>query len=252
MSDKVETRERDFEIQELPEDDHINWDQPPPYDAVLHGSSGNISATITDDGRLDVCVKTKTASSDLLPPILPDNSTPYAIVGSRGDVQPFIALGQELKASGHRIRIATHKNFKDFVKSSKTRILPYRRRSRWSYGRIPFVADAIIANPPSFAHIHCAQLLSMPLHLMFTIPWSPTRAFPHPLANIQNGDADPRTANYLSYVLVDMMTWQDLSDVINLWRKKALNLEAVSAMAALIPKPVNWPSYIVNLSGPVL
>jgi sterol 3beta-glucosyltransferase len=72
----------------------------------------------------------------------------------------------------------------------------------------PFVADAIIANPPSFAHVHCAQALSVPLHLMFTMPWSPTRVFPHPLANMQGGNADPRTANYLSYGLVDMMTWQ--------------------------------------------
>ncbi|TGO57465.1 hypothetical protein BCON_0065g00250 [Botryotinia convoluta] len=189
MSDKVKTQEGDFEIQELSEDDHINWDQPPPYDAVLHGSSGNISATMLN-GCWESC-------------IMPDATT-----------------------------------------------------------GIPFVADAIIANPPSFAHIHCAQALSIPLHLMFTMPWSPTRAFPHPLANIQNGDADPRTANYLSYGLVDMMTWQGLSDVISLWRKKALNLEPVPAMAgmslaealkipftycwspALIPKPVDWPSYI--------
>jgi hypothetical protein len=32
----------------------------------------------------------------------------------------------------------------------------------------PFIADAIIANPPSFAHIHCAERLGIPLHLMFT------------------------------------------------------------------------------------
>ena len=31
-----------------------------------------------------------------------------------------------------------------------------------------FVADAIIANPPSFAHVHCAEKLGIPLHLMFT------------------------------------------------------------------------------------
>lgn len=73
---------------------------------------------------------------------------------------------------------------------------------------IPFVADAIVANPPSFAHIHCAQALGVPLHLMFTMPWTPTRAFPHPLANLQDGNADPRAANYLSYGLVNIMTWQ--------------------------------------------
>ena len=32
----------------------------------------------------------------------------------------------------------------------------------------PFIADIIIANPPSFAHIHCAEKLGIPLHLMFT------------------------------------------------------------------------------------
>ena len=32
----------------------------------------------------------------------------------------------------------------------------------------PFVADAIIANPPSFAHIHIAEKLGIPLHMMFT------------------------------------------------------------------------------------
>jgi hypothetical protein len=35
-------------------------------------------------------------------------------------------------------------------------------------GRDPFVADAIIANPPSFAHIHIAEKLGIPLHMMFT------------------------------------------------------------------------------------
>jgi hypothetical protein len=32
----------------------------------------------------------------------------------------------------------------------------------------PFVADAIIANPPSFAHVHIAEKMGIPLHLMFT------------------------------------------------------------------------------------
>lgn len=34
----------------------------------------------------------------------------------------------------------------------------------------PFIADAIIANPPSFAHIHIAEKLGIPLHIMFTMP----------------------------------------------------------------------------------
>lgn len=74
--------------------------------------------------------------------------------------------------------------------------------------RAPFVADVIIANPPSFAHVHCAEALGVPLHMMFTMPWSATRAFPHPLTNVRATNMDPRSSNYLSYGVVDLMTWQ--------------------------------------------
>ena len=36
----------------------------------------------------------------------------------KGDVQPFLALGQELLSQGHRVRIATHGTFRDFVKET--------------------------------------------------------------------------------------------------------------------------------------
>jgi Glycosyltransferase family 28 N-terminal domain len=38
------------------------------------------------------------------------------IIGSRGDIQPFIVLGKVLKTYGHRVRVATHPTFRDFVK----------------------------------------------------------------------------------------------------------------------------------------
>jgi hypothetical protein len=38
------------------------------------------------------------------------------IIGSRGDIQPFIRIGKILKEDyGHRVRMATHPAFKDFV-----------------------------------------------------------------------------------------------------------------------------------------
>ncbi len=36
-------------------------------------------------------------------------------IGSRGDVQPFIALGKGLQRAGHSIVIATHEEFRGFV-----------------------------------------------------------------------------------------------------------------------------------------
>jgi hypothetical protein len=73
---------------------------------------------------------------------------------------------------------------------------------------VPFVADAIIANPLSFAHVHYVQALSIPVHLMFTMLWSSTKAFPHPLANMSSGNADESLKNYVSYGVVDWLTWQ--------------------------------------------
>lgn len=73
----------------------------------------------------------------------------------------------------------------------------------------PFVAEAIIANPASFAHIHCAQALGVPVHLMSTMPSTPTRNFPHPLANITSHSwAKAESSNFLTYGLVDFITWQ--------------------------------------------
>lgn len=40
------------------------------------------------------------------------------VVGTRGDVQPFIALAKRLQEFGHYVRLATHANFRTFVKSA--------------------------------------------------------------------------------------------------------------------------------------
>lgn len=78
----------------------------------------------------------------------------------------------------------------------------------------PFVADAIIANPPAFAHVHCAQALGIPVHIMFTMPWSPTRFFPHPLANISNSSDSTSSTNFATYGIVEYLTWQGYVSLI--------------------------------------
>ena len=185
------------------------------------------------------------------------------VIGSRGDIQPFLKVGKLLKEEhGHRVRIATHPAFKKFVEKEtgleffsvggdpaelmafmvkNPGLMPSvstvragevgRRRDamfemfqgfwracinatddekdasnlKMMGGKHPFVADAIIANPPCFAHVHCAERLGVPLHLMFTFPYSPTQAFPHPLANIKKSNVDINYTNFMSYPLVEMM-----------------------------------------------
>ncbi|KAH6670033.1 glycosyltransferase family 1 protein [Halenospora varia] len=303
-------------------------DSPPPYEQNFGNENCNVSTEVLRNGRISMQFRGNTNHQSLPPlPPLPEyepsvtdshtssssrRSFPLVniviqVVGSRGDVQPFVALGQELAAVGHRVRLATHDTFKDFVLSSGLEFFPIggdpadlmaymvknpgiipkmetiragdiaRKRKMiremlegcWRsciepdpISNIPFVAEAIIANPPSFAHVHVAQAMGIPLHLMFTMPWTATRAFPHPLANIQASNTDPSMENFLSYGLVELMTCQGLGDIVNSWRKATLNLDPVPAMfdsniietqkipftycwsPALVPKPFDWPSHI--------
>lgn len=113
---------------------------------------------IPDDGRVDITLEAKTSLDHALPPypqedgksqefysnLYPFLNIVIQIVGSRGkllltlvpngmahnltlklgDIQPFLALGKELQVAGHRVRIATHDVFKDFVKESGLRFFP--------------------------------------------------------------------------------------------------------------------------------
>ncbi|CAF3102495.1 unnamed protein product, partial [Rotaria sp. Silwood2] len=127
-------------------------------------------------------------------------------------------------------------------------------------------AEAIIANPPSYGHIHCAQKLQIPLHMIFTMPWSPTSAFPHPFVKVDHDLGSTEKRNLLSYSVVEMLTWSGMHDLINEFRKESLGLsplhtrQAVRLMIdehvphtycwspSLVPKPADWPSHI-DISG---
>ncbi|KAF9009574.1 glycosyltransferase family 1 protein [Cyathus striatus] len=296
------------------------------YTSITTDGEGLSSiACLSPDGRIDISFDFKHAIPDL-PKDWPAReveefavdtsewkshpipiSIVIMIVGSRGDVQPYIALGKELYKDGHRIRIATHETFRGFVTDAgleffniggnpqdlmsymvknpglmpgfesltngdigkKRTMLEEIMNGCWSacYAPCPitgraFAADAIISNPPAFAHVHCAEALGVPLLLSFTMPWSPTTAFPHPLVNIQKSNASSGITNYLSYAAADLLTWQGVGDIINKLRTKTLGLSALSIRSgpgladrlkipwtycmspALVPKPEDWKNNI--------
>ncbi|CAL1361596.1 unnamed protein product [Linum trigynum] len=215
------------------------------------------------------------------------------IVGTRGDVQPFIAIGKRLQDYGHRVRLATHSNFKEFVLTAGLEFYPlggdpkilagYMVKNKgflpsgpseipvqrnqlkdiiWSLlpackepdidSGIPFKADAMIANPPAYGHTHVAEALKIPIHIFFTMPWTPTSEFPHPLSRVK------QPAGYrLSYQIVDSLIWLGIRDMINDVRKKKLKLRPVTYLSGsqgsefdvphayiwsphLVPKPKDW------------
>ncbi|KAH8805477.1 hypothetical protein F5884DRAFT_708908 [Xylogone sp. PMI_703] len=330
---------------------------PPPPQAHTHNQeTEHTEAHVADDGRIEMRIEESQIVSDILTQALPasidgeDASSVRSpsittavrglgkmpakkviplnivmqVVGSRGDVQPFVALGQILKRYGHRVRLATHLIFRDFVTKNgleffsiggdpvalmafmvkNPSLVPgmdsftsgdiFKRRKEMQEVLIgcwrscieggdgtgppledgysgpaiekPFIADAIIANPPSFAHIHCAEKMGIPLHIMFTMPWSPTLSFPHPLANIVSSTTGERRTNFVSYALVEALMWQGLGSVVNRFREKTLFLDPISDLSgpgivsrlrvphtycwspALIPKPRDWERHI-SISG---
>ena len=242
------------------------------------------------------------------PPRVPPLSIVIMVIGSRGDIQPFIPIGRRL-AERHRVRIATHREFRPMVERAglefyplggdphemmeyivKTRgsIVPTRLGQLWedvpkkramiaeilaSTWRActepdpegpeaqPFRADLIVANPPSYGHIHCAEALHIPLHMIFTMPWTATTAFPHPFARIDPGTYRP-IENFFSYGIVDLLVWAGIGDLVDDFRTKTLNLAPITLAdgasllddyevpftylwpESLVPKPKEWGPHI--------
>ncbi|PBK83146.1 glycosyltransferase family 1 protein [Armillaria gallica] len=289
---------------------------------IAAGKGLRSSAFIAPDGRISVSLNLKHELPDLPEDHAPDvkefavdrewkrfpkMNIVIMIVGSRGDVQPYVALGKRLRKDGHRIRIASHETFRSFVTEhgleffdiggnpqdlmsymvknpglipgvdsltngdipKKRTMLAEMIKGCWLSCHSPcprtwrmFAADAIIANPPSFAHIHCAEALGIPLLLSFTMPWSGTSAFPHPLVNVNDSNAGKGLTNYLTYPLAEILTWQGMGDIINKLRTRTLGLAPLSLRSgsgaldtckipwtycmspALVPKPKDWKNHI--------
>ena len=88
-----------------------------------------------------------------------------------------------------------------------------------------YLPDAIIANPPSFAGFHLAEKLGVPLHMSFTMPWSPTRAYCSPFVTAER--ASDTYSNYVSYDLIDRLIWLGIKDMVNTWRMETLGLAPI-------------------------
>lgn len=238
----------------------------------------------------------------------PPLSIAMLVTGTRGDVQPFIAIGQRLQRDGHRVRLATHAEFRDFVESNglefyplggdpreliaymvrtggkllptkvdqikedvpkKRQMLDEIIQSTWGActekdperpDAKPFAADAVISNPPTYGHIHVAEALRIPLQIVFTMPWTPTRAFPHAMANL-DFERGRDLKNWLSYGVVDALTWAGTADLVGRFRKQLglpklrmgqgpglLNDATVPFCylwsPSLVPRPDDWGDHV--------
>ncbi|PGH18684.1 hypothetical protein AJ80_04432 [Polytolypa hystricis UAMH7299] len=179
-------------------------------------------------------------------------------IGSRGDVQPYIALCKGLIAEGHRPKIATHREFEPWVRKHGIEFAPVegdpaelmricvengmftysflREASLKFRGWIDDLlssawescqgSDILIESPSAMAGIHIAEALRIPYFRAFTMPWTRTRAYPHAFAVPEHrmGGA----YNYITYVMFDNVFWKAISGQVNRWRKRELGLRSTN------------------------
>ena len=179
-------------------------------------------------------------------------------IGSRGDVQPYIALCKGLIAEGHKPRIATHKEFEPWVRehgidfapvdgdpAELMRICVENGMFTYSFLREASVkfrgwidellssawtacqdSEILIESPSAMAGIHIAEALGIPYFRAFTMPWTRTRAYPHAFAVPEHkmGGA----YNYVTYVMFDNVFWTAIAGQVNRWRKKELGLRSTN------------------------
>ncbi|CAG7987894.1 unnamed protein product [Penicillium olsonii] len=179
-------------------------------------------------------------------------------IGSRGDVQPYIALCKGLLAEGHKPKIATHAEFGPWIRKHGIDFAPVdgdpaelmricvengmftvsflREASLKFRGWIDDLlssawrscqdSDLLIESPSAMAGIHIAEALRIPYFRGFTMPWTRTRAYPHAFAVPENrmGGA----YNYITYVMFDTVFWKAIAGQVNRWRAKELGLKATT------------------------
>ncbi|CAD1780810.1 similar to Saccharomyces cerevisiae YLR189C ATG26 UDP-glucose:sterol glucosyltransferase, conserved enzyme involved in synthesis of sterol glucoside membrane lipids [Maudiozyma barnettii] len=181
-------------------------------------------------------------------------------IGSRGDVQPYIALVKGLIKEGHIVTIITHEEFRGFVEKhgikfksiagdpaelmslmvehESMNIGMLREASKKFGGWIKelletsWIAckdekfDILIESPSCISGIHIAEALRIAYFRAFTMPWTRTRAYPH--AFVVPDKKRGGNYNYLSYVLFENIYWRGTSGAINKWRTEKLGLGKTS------------------------
>ncbi|MDS0139461.1 MULTISPECIES: glycosyltransferase [unclassified Amycolatopsis] len=175
--------------------------------------------------------------------------------GSRGDVQPCVALGRGLAAHGDRVRVLAASAFRGLVESHGLGFAPLSADpaallgsavgQAWTGGRRflsglravlrPVLdtlladvhagaagADLVLAPSLGFLGAHLGAHLGVPDVELHYQPSVPTRAFAHPL--LPRATRLGPWARHLSFTAVDAVAWQVLRPEIDRWRAETLGL----------------------------
>lgn len=187
-----------------------------------------------------------------------------ATAGSRGDVQPYLALGLGLADRGHAVRLATYGTFESWIRSyglefavvegdpqamlneqeGQAWLETGRRGADFARGFRELVgpalyqatddamaacagADLILFSGTAFYVLYSvAEKLELPFVQAYLQPIHPTRAFPSAIFPSRfSGNA---IANYLNHVIGGQTFWQLMRPIVNDIRRTKLDLPPLS------------------------
>ncbi len=184
--------------------------------------------------------------------------------GSRGDVEPYLALGKGLKQAGHAARLVAHENFAALVQAHGVEFWPIAGNAqdvaqsaemRQLLDKGNFLAilkkmgrdaqdnalafaqgglaacegvDLIIAGlGGAFIGVALAEKLNIPFMPSYYVPFSPTRAYPNALFPQMPAFVNG-SLNRASYRLAQQMMWQGFRSADNVARRQVLGLSKTS------------------------
>jgi sterol 3beta-glucosyltransferase len=204
-------------------------------------------------------------------------------LGTRGDVQPYIALGCGLQSSGHTVTLATTDEFETLVKDYGLLFACLRgdflRAAQASGGRgisLKLVrqwitmaretlddewttaqdAEIYIYNPAALGGYHVAEKLGVPAFAAFPTPlYTPTREFPSPFFPVQNLGPFNKASHQLLAKIGPAMYGRPVRE----WRREVLGLPPAKGESllrgrpipmlyayskAVVPRPADWGEHV--------
>ena len=178
--------------------------------------------------------------------------------GTRGDVQPYVALGEFLAGRGHEVVLATHEPFRamaearglefvglpgdprqqiqtqegrELVSSQRASLRFVRQLSElvepWLEQLLEDVtplcekSDVVVYSPLAFLAWHVSQATGTPTVLAALQPYAPTREFPTVVLGDRNSG---RSLNLASHYLADGLAWLSVGRTVNRLRTERLGL----------------------------
>lgn len=203
-------------------------------------------------------------------------------MGTRGDVQPYLALGLRLQQAGFSVSLGTTADFREFVEAyglscvtvdmsmkEMTQQSTSRRKAKWLFLRMLMDATLTLAEGAdlliyssalNFTAPHVAEKLSIPAIPALLQPFTPaTRAYPAvglpawPLGGWYNA---------LTYHILEGMMGTFLRPTLNKWRHETLGISPspragtfkdlhragtpilYGFSSSVLPRPVEWGKYI--------